>query len=58
MDYTDVTFTVPSSNILSGLEPSVAIILSCTLLLKPLIKRELYSRGGASNGSSHQGAAA
>jgi len=53
MDYADVTFTVPKSNILSGLEPSAAIILSCTLLLRPLTMREFYPWGGTNTGSHH-----
>jgi hypothetical protein len=36
MDFTDITYSIPLANIFSGLEPSVAVILACVPLLRPL----------------------
>ncbi|KAB5542890.1 hypothetical protein GE09DRAFT_230156 [Coniochaeta sp. 2T2.1] len=46
MDFTDITYSIPPANIFSGLEPSVAVILSCIPLLRPLLGR---GRGSSDN---------
>lgn len=39
MDFADITYSLPLSNIFSGLEPSLAVILACVPLLRPLLGR-------------------
>ncbi|ODH14526.1 hypothetical protein ACO22_06567 [Paracoccidioides brasiliensis] len=46
MDFKDITYSLPSANIFSGLEPSVAITLSCIPLLRPLLRHGNYSNNG------------
>jgi hypothetical protein len=45
MDFADITYSIPLANIFSGLEPSLAVILACVPLLRPLLGRA----GGDSN---------
>ncbi|KXJ87123.1 integral membrane protein [Microdochium bolleyi] len=52
MDYRDITYTIPKVNILSGLEPAVAIILACVIMLRPLTRRESYTRDGSRNNTT------
>ncbi|OJD25646.1 hypothetical protein ACJ73_02982 [Blastomyces percursus] len=46
MDFEDITFSIPPANIFSGLEPSVAVTLSCIPLLRPLLNRSQYGSDG------------
>lgn len=48
MDFADITYSIPSANIFSGLEPSVAVILACIPLLRPLLGRHKGSTDGPS----------
>ena len=45
MDFQDITYSLPPANIFSGLEPSMAVILACIPLLRPLLGRTAYSSG-------------
>lgn len=45
MDFADITYSLPPANIFSGLEPSMAVILACIPLLRPLLGRNTYSNG-------------
>ncbi|EGC48477.1 integral membrane protein [Histoplasma capsulatum var. duboisii H88] len=45
MDFADITYSIPPANIFSGLEPSVAVTLSCIPLLRPLLRRPKYGSG-------------
>ncbi|PGH31333.1 hypothetical protein GX50_05872 [[Emmonsia] crescens] len=46
MDFADITYSIPPANIFSGLEPSVAVTLSCIPLLRPLLRRSNYASNG------------
>ncbi|KAG9250217.1 uncharacterized protein F5Z01DRAFT_419265 [Emericellopsis atlantica] len=47
MDFADITYSIPLANIFSGLEPSIAVILACVPLLRPLLGRAgKYSANG------------
>jgi hypothetical protein len=46
MDFADLTWSIPPANIFSGLEPSVAVILACIPLLRPLLGRTKFSSNG------------
>jgi hypothetical protein len=39
MNFADITYSLPLANIFSGLEPSLAVILACVPLLRPLLGR-------------------
>jgi hypothetical protein len=52
MDFTDLTYSIPPANIFSGLEPSVAVILACVPLLRPLLGRSKYSSDGTAGYTS------
>ncbi|KAK0648617.1 integral membrane protein [Cercophora newfieldiana] len=52
MDFTDLTYSMPPANIFSGLEPSVAVILACIPLLRPLLGRTKYSNDGTAGYAS------
>jgi len=45
MDFQDITYSLPPANIFSGLEPSMAVILACIPLLRPLLGRSISSSG-------------
>lgn len=48
MNFADITYSIPPANIFSGLEPSVAVILACIPLLRPLLGRAKDSSDGPS----------
>ncbi|KAL2756653.1 hypothetical protein ACRALDRAFT_1069423 [Sodiomyces alcalophilus JCM 7366] len=43
MDFENITYTIPLANIFSGLEPSVAVVLACIPLLRPLLGPSKYT---------------
>ncbi|KAK3331259.1 hypothetical protein B0H66DRAFT_94015 [Apodospora peruviana] len=51
MDFTDITYSLPQANIFSGLEPSVAVMLACIPLLRPLLGRSKHSSNGTASAS-------
>jgi hypothetical protein len=53
MNFADLTYSMPSANIFSGLEPSVAVTLACIPLLRPLLGRNKGSSGGPTPYGSH-----
>lgn len=48
MDFMDITYSMPPANIFSGLEPSVAVILACIPLMRPLLGRTRFASEGPS----------
>ncbi|KAK0612055.1 hypothetical protein B0T14DRAFT_441302, partial [Immersiella caudata] len=52
MDFTDFTCSVPPANVFSGLELSVAVILACVPLLRPLLGRSKQSNNGTAGYTS------
>ncbi|KAI9157932.1 Satratoxin biosynthesis SC16 cluster protein [Paramyrothecium foliicola] len=58
MDFVDITYSIPLANIFSGLEPSIAIVLACVPLMRPLLGRKKYSLDGTAqyqaSGNSRQ----
>jgi len=54
MDFADITYSLPPANIFSGLEPSMAVILACIPLLRPLLGRTAFSSGsGGATGETN-----
>jgi len=54
MDFADITYSLPPANIFSGLEPSMAVILACIPLLRPLLGRTAFSSGsGGATGEAN-----
>ena len=51
MDFADITYSIPLANIFSGLEPSLAVILACIPLLRPLLGKA----GGSTDASRTHG---
>ncbi|KAK3952040.1 hypothetical protein QBC32DRAFT_213470 [Pseudoneurospora amorphoporcata] len=49
MEFEDITYSMPPANIFSGLEPSVAVILACIPLMRPLLGRTRFASEGGSN---------
>lgn len=49
MDFNDITYSIPLANIFSGLEPSIAVVLACVPLLRPLFGRAKYSNTGTAH---------
>ncbi|KAL2180664.1 uncharacterized protein P884DRAFT_191750, partial [Thermothelomyces heterothallicus CBS 202.75] len=47
IDYSDITFNVPTSLIFSGLEPSLAVTLACVPVLRPLLSKIKGSISGS-----------
>lgn len=47
MDFADITYSIPQANIFSGLEPSIAVIIACVPLMRPLFGRSEYSKDGS-----------
>lgn len=43
MEFADITYSMPPANIFSGLEPSVAVILACVPLMRPLLGRTRFA---------------
>ena len=48
MDFADITYSIPLANIFSGLEPSLAVILACVPLMRPLLGKSVGSSAGQS----------
>ncbi|CCC06237.1 hypothetical protein SMACR_00454 [Sordaria macrospora] len=54
MKFDDITYSMPPANIFSGLEPSVAVILACIPLMRPLLGRTRFaSEGSRTYGSAN-----
>ncbi|KAJ5479303.1 hypothetical protein N7530_004812 [Penicillium desertorum] len=43
MDFTDITYSIPTANIFSGLEPCLAVILASVPMMRPLLRRSAYT---------------
>lgn len=56
MDFNDITYSIPLANIFSGLEPSIAVVLACVPLLRPLFGRAKYSNTGTAHYVENSGA--
>jgi hypothetical protein len=39
MDFADINFTIPKANILSGIEPCLAVVLASVPMMRPLLGR-------------------
>lgn len=58
MDFNDITYSIPLANIFSGLEPSIAVVLACIPVLRPLLGRSAHSPQASAQHYGHSGISA